>query len=104
MTRSEALAIAGSIGYPSKMPGTSYGISAKLCLVGAKLAKVKNSVCHGCYALRGHYIYDTVAQAHAKRLKGISNPLWSAAMVVLLTAAHEHGQGVPDKRKFCKGW
>ena len=47
----------GGLGYPSKMPGTSYGISAHDCITGAKLAKVEGSVCHGCYALKGNYGY-----------------------------------------------
>ena len=40
MTIKAATAIAGPLGYPSKMPGTSYGISAKTCLTGSKLAKI----------------------------------------------------------------
>ena len=74
MDAKAAKEITGSLGYPSKMPGTSYGISAKLCHVGAKLAEVKGSVCHGCYALKGHYVHANVATAHAKRLGGISDP------------------------------
>lgn len=36
----------------TKMPGSTFAISAKHCHVGAKLAKVKGSVCHKCYALK----------------------------------------------------
>lgn len=36
----------------SKMPGSSFAISAKHCNVGSKLAQVKGSTCHKCYALR----------------------------------------------------
>lgn len=36
----------------SKMPGSSFAISAKHCNVGAKLAQVKGSTCHRCYALK----------------------------------------------------
>ncbi len=99
MTPAEAKEIAGSLGYPSKMPGTSYGISAKLCHVGAKLAEVKGSVCHGCYALKGHYLHDNVAKAHAKRLAGIGDPRWTRAMVVML----EHAHAKPAKG-FSQGW
>ena len=42
----------GGLGYPSKMPGTSYGISAHACITGGKLASVPGSVCHGCYLER----------------------------------------------------
>ena len=41
----EAHAIAGSIGYPSKMPGTSYGLSAEKCITGSKLAQIEGSTC-----------------------------------------------------------
>jgi hypothetical protein len=34
----------------SKMPGTVFSTDAFACKVGSKLAKVKGSVCHGCYA------------------------------------------------------
>nr|WP_319513362.1 hypothetical protein [uncultured Cohaesibacter sp.] len=36
----------------SKMPGTTFAISAKECKVGSKLAKVEGSVCHKCYAMK----------------------------------------------------
>ena len=39
----------------SKMPCPSYSLPAQACKVGAKLAKVPGSVCHGCYALKGRY-------------------------------------------------
>jgi len=85
----EAHAIAGSIGYPSKMPGTSYGISAKACITGAKLNLVMGSTCHGCYALKANYLYKSVQQAHEKRLAGIDHAQWVEAMVTLLKAAHK---------------
>ncbi len=100
MNLKEAKEVAGSLGYPSKMPGTSYGISAKLCHVGAKLAQVEGSVCHGCYALKGHYVHDSVAKAHAKRLTGIADPRWTAAMVTMLL--HEHAK--PASATFAPGW
>lgn len=36
----------------SKMPGSTFAISAKECKVGGKLAKVEGSVCSRCYALK----------------------------------------------------
>jgi hypothetical protein len=36
----------------SKMPGSTFAISAKECKVGGKLATVKGSVCDRCYALK----------------------------------------------------
>jgi hypothetical protein len=93
ITLKEAIAIAGPLGFPSKMPGTSYGISAKSCGVGAKLAQIEGSVCHGCYALKGNYLYPSVAKAHEKRLAGISHPAWAIAVAKQITVAHTTGQG-----------
>ena len=89
----EAKAVAGPLGYPSKMPGTAYGISAKACITGGKLATVEGSVCHGCYALKAKYLYPSVAQAHETRLQGLSNPAWVGAMVMMLNHAHATGKG-----------
>lgn len=81
----EALALTGGgLGYPSKMPGTSYGISAHACITGAKLAAVEGSVCHGCYALKGNYMFRDVKRAHVARLASLANPAWSAAMAFLI--------------------
>jgi len=87
-TLKEATSVAGSLGSPSKMPGSSYGISAEKCITGSKLAQVPGSTCHGCYALKGNYIYRDVKKSHAKRLDGISNNRWVPAMVMMLKAAH----------------
>lgn len=88
LTLREARQIIGSLGYPSKMPGTAYGISAHLCKTGGILAKVKGSVCHGCYALKANYRYGSVQKAHANRLAGLANPAWSIAMAKVLNAVH----------------
>ncbi|RPI47199.1 MAG: hypothetical protein EHM67_00015 [Hyphomicrobiaceae bacterium] len=106
MNLKQAIAIAGPLGYPAKMPGTSYGISAQACLTGAKLAKIKGSVCYGCYALKANYLYPSVQQAHAKRLAGIASPHWTAAMVAHIN----HAQSLRYKRgrkalgKLAKGY
>jgi len=93
MTLKAARAIAGSIGYPSKMPGTSYGLPAEFCITGRKLAKIAGSTCASCYAFnRGNYIYPSVKKAQAKRLAGIEHELWVAAMVLSLAAAHDYGR------------
>ena len=81
MTLKLARIIAGSLGKPSKMPGLSYGISAKLCKVGAKLAQVVGSTCAGCYALKANYMYPSVQTAHAKRVAGLTSISWAQAMI-----------------------
>lgn len=88
MTPTEAATIAGSLGFPSKMPGTSYGIPAQACITGAKLAMVGGSVCHDCYALKGRYGLPNVRKGLERRLAAIRDPRWVEAMVVLLSHAH----------------
>ena len=48
-----------SLSNTSKMPGKSYGIQAKFCGIGAKLAKVEGTVCSSCYGLNGFYNMPT---------------------------------------------
>lgn len=83
----DARAITGGLSFPSKMPGTSYGIPAQACKTGAKLAKVAGSVCHKCYALRGNYQWPAVKAAQQRRLAAINHPQWVDAMVTELTHA-----------------
>ena len=47
------------------------GISAKHCNVGSKLAKIKGTICNKCYALKGHYAFKNVFDAHEIRRKAI---------------------------------
>ncbi len=84
-----AKSIAGSLGNPSKMPGLSYGISAKLCNVGSKLAKVPGSVCSGCYALKANYQYPSVQTAHKNRARGLSSISWADSMIRLISRSGE---------------
>jgi hypothetical protein len=83
LTQKRARELTGGLGYPSKMPGTSYGISALNCQIGAKLAEISGSVCHGCYALKANYQYPSVKTAHASREAALSGDVetWIDAMV-----------------------
>ncbi len=83
-TLKQAEAIAGPLGEPSKMPGYAYGISATKCKVGGALQKIPGSVCHKCYALKGHYVHDNVKDCHARRLAGLTHPRWVEAMVFMI--------------------
>jgi hypothetical protein len=87
LTLKAAKEIAGTLGKPSKMPGLSYGISAKECITGAALAKIPGTVCHGCYALKANYSYPSVMKAHIKRGEAINHPLWVDAMVTQILAS-----------------
>lgn len=53
MSLSDARSIAGTLGFPSKMPGTAYALPASKCIVGSKLVNVPDSVCFGCGDLQG---------------------------------------------------
>jgi hypothetical protein len=96
--------IAGSLGYPSKMPGTAYGIPAAACHVGAKLHNVPDTVCSDCYALKGNYTFPSVAAAQGKRLAAIDNPRWVPAMVKMLRHAHGLDTGKPAAAVTSPGW
>jgi len=67
-----------------KMPGYTYGLSAKRCRTGAKLVKISGSTCSGCYALKGSYLYPSVKLGHGRRLQSINNRTWTAAMITLI--------------------
>ena len=77
----EAKELIGGLSDASKMPGASYTLNALDCKTGAKLVKVKGSVCAGCYALKGNYVrYQVVPIAQARRLERLENPGWVKAM------------------------
>ena len=108
MKLAEAREITGGLSKPSKMPGMAYSIPAVRCLIGAKLAKKKGSVCHGCYALKGFYRMPVVRAALERRYQSLSDPQWVKAMVVLVSKHqwfrwHDSGdlQSVEHLRKIC---
>jgi len=86
MNTKEAWNLIGGLSKPSKMPGWAIGIPAKECKTGAKLVKTPGSVCEGCYALKGCYVFPVVQAAQYKRLAAIDNPLWVAAMALLINS------------------
>ena len=86
MNTKEAWQLVGGLSKPSKMPGWSIGIPAKECKTGGKLVNVKGSVCEGCYALKGCYVFKVVQDAQYKRLAAITNPLWVGAMALLINS------------------
>ena len=85
MTKAIARQILGSVlSATSKMPCYSFNLSALHCKVGSKLAKIKDSVCFGCYALKGNYTRYKLPQKMVDKTKQIMHPLWVNAMVYLL--------------------
>ena len=89
-TMAMAQAIAGTLGFPSKMPGTSYGIPAQACGVGGKLREIKGSTCENCYAYeRGNYGFKSTQLSQQTRLDSLQREQWIEAMVFMLR--HHHG-------------
>jgi hypothetical protein len=68
MYKYEAEEKVGKLSHPAKMPCPSYSIPAQNCETGAKLVKVKGSVCEGCYALKGMYRFPSTKTAMQRRL------------------------------------
>lgn len=68
MNIKQALAIVGGLSDPSKMPCLGTSIPAQSCRIGSKLVSVPNSVCSGCYALKGSYSWQGVKDALGRRL------------------------------------
>ena len=86
MNTKEAWALVGGLSKPSKMPGWSIGIPAAECKTGAKLRLIPDSVCYGCYALKGCYVFTVVQKAQYKRLDALKNPYWVEAMTTLINS------------------
>ena len=86
MNTKEAWTLVGGLSKPSKMPGWSIGIPAKECKTGAKLRLIPDSVCEGCYALKGCYVFKVVQEAQYKRLEAIAHPDWVLAMATLINS------------------
>ena len=72
------------LGKPSKMPGYSTSLPAAACKVGAKLARVKGSVCASCYAKKGNYLYESVQGGLQRRLEALVNSRWAEGMIKLV--------------------
>ena len=84
MLKKEARKIMGGLTKTGKMPGPSFNLPAWNCITGLKLQKVKNSVCAGCYAMKGRYRFRNVREAMNRRLAALEHPLWVTAMVTLI--------------------
>ena len=96
MTIKGIRAVVGSVlSNTSKMPCSSFNLSAAHCITGRKLAEVIGSVCEGCYAMDGFY----KMYGHIERMKPktalIQGAQWVRAMVQLIT-----NQNKGDKAYF----
>ena len=90
----------GTLSNPSKMPSYAWGISARQCVTGSKLAKIKGTICNKCYALKGHYVFKPVKIAHKIRLDAIYKSEWVEYMAELLTQKYKR----LDKSRLFHRW
>jgi len=68
----------------SKLGVKSISLDAKKCKTGSKLAKKSGTVCNGCYALKGCYVFPVVKDAMQRRLDFFNSPNFISIMVWLL--------------------
>lgn len=80
----EAREAVGGLSNTTKMPCKSYNLPAQDCKTGAKLFNVPGSVCSGCYALKGNYMWPNVKNALKRRLDAIINSDWVENMSVAI--------------------
>jgi hypothetical protein len=90
-TTKEAIATCGTLSVPSKMPAFSISTSAEHCITGSKLRDVENSVCNGCYAMKGAYNWRPTINAMEIRynavLKSEAEPEpWIDGMVQMISS------------------
>lgn len=109
MTLKAAMEVGGKVSNRnSKMPGTTFAISPSKCLVGGKLAKLKGSVCHRCYALKFEKMRPSVRMGYAsnfdKAVSGIANdPVRWAEAVAFQINHYAINSGVNNHRWFDAG-
>lgn len=122
MRKHEATSICGTLTTTSKMPCKSYSLPTETCKTGFKMAQIKGSICHSCYANKGFYraYENTVKPSQWARWDSLNDSLWVDAMVNLIGADdhfrwHDSGdlQGldhlekialVAEKTPNCRHW
>ena len=77
---------------PKKMPCHTFSTPATACITGRKLAAIVGSVCHGCYAMKGNYIYPNVKAHREHNLKSLGDlPSWKAGMLAAIKSNDSTG-------------
>ena len=75
-----------------KMPCESFSLPAQDCKTGSKLAQIKGSVCHGCYALKGNYRFPNVKAPREHNLTLLNDlPLWTENMIAMIKTTNASG-------------
>ena len=109
MTVKKAVEQSGKVSLGNtKMPSTTFAISAKACKVGAKLAKIKNSTCSRCYALKLQNLRPSVDKGwtnnllKAEKLIADNPMLWAKQMTFQIVRGCEK-LGINYHRWFDSG-
>ena len=89
-------ALTGGLSKTEKMPCFSFNLSALHCNIGSKLVSIKNSVCYGCYALKGRYIQYNLINKMKYKTNLIKGDQWVNAMIYLI----ENQGNTKDKNYF----
>ena len=76
--------IGSDLSNTTKMPSKSFNLSALDCSIGSKLVNIENSVCNGCYALKGNYLRYKLTDKLRPKTEKIKNPQWIEAMTYLI--------------------
>ena len=84
MELKQARKIVVSLGNAGKMPCPTYNTPAKLCVTGSQLRKIKGSTCHSCYAMKGNYLFPSVAQGLKKRFNAFKHPKFVEGMSMMI--------------------
>ena len=90
----------GRLSNTSKMPAYSWGISAKDCKTGSKLALIDGTICNKCYALKNCYVFKVVQDAHKFRLRAVELNEWVDYMIQLITIKYKK----LDKSRLYHRW
>jgi len=78
----------------TKMPCHSFSLPASECKTGSVLATIKGSVCHGCYARKGMYVFPHVKAPRFNNLTGVQTvdfTEWVATMTDLIKTKEKSG-------------
>lgn len=94
MTLPIAQALAGKVSTGnSKMPGSTFAITTVACKTGSKLAEIKGSVCHRCYAAKLEKFRPNLKKSYTnnyeKAVSAIANDpvAWAEAMAFQINLA-----------------
>ena len=83
-TDKQAKEIMISLGRANKMPCPTYNTPAKLCKTGSKLREKKGSTCHGCYAMKGNYLFPNVQAGLERRFNAFKHPRYVESMIYMI--------------------